>query len=343
MAGQGFFKSLGGGHLGPRATVFASQMQVNPCKDTNFSLPNANLLVGVLIDAMEYNLCARYRPLARSTLNNVIRVSKEIDCLGRMLQLNIRVRHRSVHALHPFTLKALLMLSVPAESLLDPCSEVVTLMTYIAVVHRLSSYVGARAVYDLVRDFNRIIPRKLDPSVVTKVPGVGPRAGTRCKAGDEVRPARLECTGELGIPPHMVYFNSPRQYRGRPANSTPGLFSAPFQLPEAYTHVSRHTLSQKLCEWGTLPPPQPQLLWPNTPVHLHLATPVTHRLRRRPRREMALMVVKAPIPTFVLTPSPVDSFALMANPRASSPNPYRIIEEPNPNGPGEQVSSQLAR
>ncbi|KAH7337484.1 hypothetical protein B0J17DRAFT_663159 [Rhizoctonia solani] len=125
---------------------------------------------------MEYNLSVQHHPRAPSTLQNILQVSKEIECLGRILQLRVRVKYQSVKAIPSLTLHALYTLSLAPTALLNPCPNVLTYMTYIAIVHRLSAYIGPEAVRELIRDFNRTVPSKVaGKGKVRKVPGVGPR------------------------------------------------------------------------------------------------------------------------------------------------------------------------
>ncbi|KAJ1301236.1 hypothetical protein OPQ81_003645 [Rhizoctonia solani] len=124
---------------------------------------------------MEYNLSPRHNPLAQTTLQNVLKVPREIECLGRILQLKVKFVYQSLEAIPPLTLRALRSLSLEPTSLLSPSPTVVTLLTYIAIVHRLSACIGSQATQDLIKDFNRTTPSKTTQRVVRKVPGTGPR------------------------------------------------------------------------------------------------------------------------------------------------------------------------
>jgi hypothetical protein len=42
--------------IGSSAELFRNELSQRLCADADFSLPNANILVGVIIDAMEYNV-----------------------------------------------------------------------------------------------------------------------------------------------------------------------------------------------------------------------------------------------------------------------------------------------
>ncbi|CAE6402470.1 unnamed protein product [Rhizoctonia solani] len=159
------------------AERFRNELSQRLSEEGSISLPSANILVGVIISGMEYNLGDQYHPIPQTTLQNVLRISKEIESLGRILQLKVRVRYKRVEAIPSLTLQALHTLSLPATALLSPCPTVITFMTYIAVVYRLSAYVGPCVVHDLIDDFNRTVPSKSEDKAkhVRKVPGVGPR------------------------------------------------------------------------------------------------------------------------------------------------------------------------
>ncbi|KDN44296.1 hypothetical protein RSAG8_05560, partial [Rhizoctonia solani AG-8 WAC10335] len=102
------------------------------------------------------------------------KVSQEIECLGRLFQLKVRVQHKSIQAIPSLTLQTLHSLSLPPAALLNPCPKTTTYMTYIAVVNHLSTYMGPASVRELIKDFNWTVPRK-EGGRVRKVPGVGPR------------------------------------------------------------------------------------------------------------------------------------------------------------------------
>ncbi|KAG8744631.1 hypothetical protein FRC11_013351, partial [Ceratobasidium sp. 423] len=148
------------------AERFQNELSQRLCVDGDFSVPNANVLLGVIIDGMESNLSAQHRPLSPSALENILKVSKEIESLARILELE---------AIPPLTLQALQTLSLVPTALLNPSPRVVTYMTYIAIVYRLSAHIGPRAVRELIKDFNRTNPDRAKEKVVRKVPGVGPR------------------------------------------------------------------------------------------------------------------------------------------------------------------------
>ncbi|KAF8688395.1 hypothetical protein RHS03_09673, partial [Rhizoctonia solani] len=254
---------------------------------------------------MEYNLSTRYHPLARSTIQNVLKVSEEVECLGRILRVNAQFTHRSVNTIPPFMLRTLYMLALPATSLLNPHPEVVTLMTYIEVVHRLSAYIGPRAVYGLVRDFNSTIPRKFDAKIVTKVPGTGPRVAKRCEAEDGLGPVRTGWVREVEYTPYML-----------PRSPHAGARLAPFP-----PHGARPYPPCRVYCWDAheqrqpLAPPMPQPPWqPSQPmVHDAPVLRQPHPVRRW--EEVSPLIITR---TMSPTPSPVDSSDLSEQSEASS-------------------------
>ncbi|CEL53322.1 hypothetical protein RSOLAG1IB_06289 [Rhizoctonia solani AG-1 IB] len=171
------------------AERFRNELSQRLSAEGSISLPSANILVGVIISGMEYNLGDRYHPIPQTTLQNVLRISKDIDSLGRILDIKVRVRYKCVEAIPPLALQALHTLSLPQTALLSPCPTVITLMTYIAVVYRLSTYVGPHVVHDLIEDFNRTVPSKSQDKAkhVRKVPGVGPRTIRRSEECESPR------------------------------------------------------------------------------------------------------------------------------------------------------------
>ncbi|CAE6402510.1 unnamed protein product [Rhizoctonia solani] len=313
--------------IGSSAELFRNELSQRLCADADFSLPNANILVGVIIDAMEYNLSARYHPLARTTIQNVLKVSEEIECLGRILQVNMEFTHRSVNAsqtIAPFMLRTLHMLAIPATSLLNPCPEVVTLMTYVEVVHRLSAYIGPRAVYNLVRDFNMIIPRKFDAKIVTKVPGTGPRVARRYEAEDAPGPVRMGWR-KVERPPYMTS-----------RNPHAGVRPVPFPLPGAHPYAPRRTRcwdSHGRREPPAVPMPRPS--WKVSQPTGHHPDLVIHQ--PHPIRHWeALPVVDTTAPMLASKPSSTESRDPSVHSRASSPYPYRTTEVSTTNGPDDQ-------
>ncbi|CAE6410528.1 hypothetical protein ACGC1H_006447 [Rhizoctonia solani] len=164
------------------AERFRNELSWRLCAEGNISLPSANILLGVIIDGMEYNLSSQHRPLAHTTLHNVLKVSQEIECLGRILNLRIRSTYKSIQAIPSLTLSILRSLSLPPTALLNPSPQVITYMTYIAVVHHLSTYMGPAAVRELIKDFNWTVPKKAGGRV-RKVPGVGPRVVKKGQEG----------------------------------------------------------------------------------------------------------------------------------------------------------------
>ncbi|EUC61470.1 hypothetical protein RSOL_395980, partial [Rhizoctonia solani AG-3 Rhs1AP] len=88
----------------------------------------------------------------------------------------------SLKAIPSFTLSILRSLSIPPTALLYPCHQVTTYMTYIAVVHHLSAYMGPAAVYELIKDFNWTVPKRAGGRI-RKVPGVGPRVVKKGQEG----------------------------------------------------------------------------------------------------------------------------------------------------------------
>ncbi|KAG8711172.1 hypothetical protein FRC11_003450 [Ceratobasidium sp. 423] len=134
-------------------------------------------------------------------------------CRGKSNLSNPRAKNNPIQAIPPLTLQALHTLSLAPTALLNPSPKVVTYMTYIAVVYRLSAYIGPQAVRELIKDFNRTNPNRAggNQKVVRKVPGIGPRVVRRGEgeSGGPVR-SRKSSLGkrdrERGIgPPPVAY------------------------------------------------------------------------------------------------------------------------------------------
>ncbi|QRV98683.1 hypothetical protein RhiJN_26702 [Ceratobasidium sp. AG-Ba] len=153
--------------------------------DAHLCLPSANILVGVLIDALDA-LDQRSNALSLITLRNVLSVSEEVLALGRVLGIpdpeSLRPEDRS--SIPVSALEDLQLLCLP-RTCLDPETCPLTLLrrskvlrTYLSIARLLSSYIGPQGVQDLVRDFNRPNSGQvLMTDVYTRrVPGVGPRS-----------------------------------------------------------------------------------------------------------------------------------------------------------------------
>ncbi|CAE7071085.1 unnamed protein product [Rhizoctonia solani] len=176
--------------MGSPAERFRNELSWRLCTEGHISLPSANILLGVIIDGMEYNLGIQHRPIAQTTLRNVLKVSREIECLARILDLRVRTKYKSVEVIPSLTLHTLRTLSLQPTALLNPDLKTITYVTYTAVVHRLSASIGPQAVHDLIKDFNSTIPKKIKGRV-RKVPGVGPRVVKRNEGAGPVRNAKL--------------------------------------------------------------------------------------------------------------------------------------------------------
>ncbi|QRV84637.1 hypothetical protein RhiJN_12653 [Ceratobasidium sp. AG-Ba] len=131
--------------------------------DAHLCLPSANILVGVLIDALDA-LDQRSNALSLITLRNVLSVSEESIPVSALEDLQLLCLPRT--CLDPETCPLTLLRR----------SKV--LRTYLSIARLLSSYIGPQGVQDLVRDFNRPNSGQvLMTDVYTRrVPGVGPRS-----------------------------------------------------------------------------------------------------------------------------------------------------------------------
>ncbi|KAF8604776.1 hypothetical protein BDV93DRAFT_522099 [Ceratobasidium sp. AG-I] len=173
------------------AEQFRNELGQRLAYDAELSLPSANMLVGVIIDAMEYltSFPTPARTLSPTTLQNVLSISNEIRALARILDLSPQTRFSSLDDIPLATLQSAKLLRIPPSSLTTPnpstdCltrsqTRAYTLLTYLSIVRYFITYFGKEAVMCLIKDFNRPSTRgegeKGEEVVIRKVPGVGPR------------------------------------------------------------------------------------------------------------------------------------------------------------------------
>ncbi|GAB1520189.1 hypothetical protein RhiTH_003262 [Rhizoctonia solani] len=355
------------------AERFRNELSQRLCAEGSISLPSANILVGVIISGMEYNSGDQYHPISQTTLQNVLRISKEIESLGKILDLKVRVRYKCVEAIPPLTLQTLRTLSLPPTALLSPCPTVVTFMTYIAVVYRLSSYVGPQVVHDLIEDFNRTVPSKAKDKAkhVRKVPGIGPRVIRRSEECETPRhgsgpvrtrkssmrkrdretarvyPSRAALSRERILDPmsSVERLVDPMDSTERLASVHPVMCSSfqPFPIVTPVSSASTRPpipwcmRSMETIEVLPVPLPVGSQPWPRrtTSYETLKHTPLLPRPApiRQPRNVRSWE-------TFVpaRTPTPLISLSLPARSKSRPyPYPYRPTEEPAITDPGIQV------
>ncbi|CAE6527152.1 unnamed protein product [Rhizoctonia solani] len=320
--------------MGSPAERFRNELSWRLCAEGNLSLPSANILLGVIIDGMEYNLSSQHRPLAYTTLHNVLKVSQEIECLGRILGLKIRSTYKSTQSIPSLTLQTLRSLSLSPNALLTPSPKTTTYLTYIAIVHHLSAYIGPNAVHELIKDFNWTAPKKAGR--VRKVPGTGPRVVKKGEALGPVRSRksslrmrdREKLFGHWPAVPGRVA-NTPKRSMERGMRSMDRLVNAhPVVGPTPYSHSKRNE-----------PRPQP---------------PVSFRPPREPRHVSSQETLRlGPVPvkphlrstrsqdTFALGPAPASPVSLSLPTRTQS-SPYHSASEPGTPHPGVQTPTSTS-
>ncbi|CUA69898.1 hypothetical protein RSOLAG22IIIB_08737 [Rhizoctonia solani] len=321
--------------MGSPAERFRNELSWRLCAEGNLSLPSANILLGVIIDGMEYNLSSQHRPLAHTTLHNVLKVSQEIECLGRILGLKIRSTYKSTQSIPSLTLQTLRSLSLPPNALLTPNPKTTTYLTYIAIVHHLSAYIGPNAVHELIKDFNWTAPKK--GGRVRKVPGIGPRVVKKGEALGPVRSRksslRIRDREKLFGPwPAVPVANTPKRSMERgvkPVRSMDRLVNAHPVVaamgPTPFSHSKRNEPRDR-------PPP-----------------PVSFRPPREPRHtasQETLRLGPVPVKPHLRSTRSQDTFAPAAGPPVSlslptrtKSSPYHSVSEPGTPNPGVQTPS----
>ncbi|KAG8716470.1 hypothetical protein FRC09_015729 [Ceratobasidium sp. 395] len=237
------------------AERFRDELGYRLSVDAHLCLPSANVLVGVMIDAMEAIVslngigdttsCSKYLKesrlvtLSSSTLRNVMSVSEEILSLGRILGVSILSSYSSREAsaiilVPSAVLQDLQFLSLPRMALDGPsCPPSLRtrshiLRTYLSVARALSSYIGPQGVKDLINDFNRPSPQpvaKTEGYTTRRVPGVGPRVVRHESQRRRVNPMmfrpveRISDSQERRSPPPAYQTCYARNSRGWPISS----------------------------------------------------------------------------------------------------------------------------
>ncbi|QRW26036.1 hypothetical protein RhiXN_11113 [Rhizoctonia solani] len=332
------------------AERFRNELSQRLCAEGSISLPSANILVGVIISGMEYNSGDQYHPISQTTLQNVLRISKRSNLSARYL-IKVRVRYKCVEAIPPLTLQTLRTLSLPPTALLSPCPTVVTFMTYIAVVYRLSSYVGPQVVHDLIEDFNRTVPSKAKDKAkhVRKVPGIGPRVIRRSEECETPRhgsgPVRTRKSSmrKRDRETARVYPSRAALSRERMLDPMSSVERLPFPIVTPVSSASTRPpipwcmRSMETIEVLPVPLPVGSQPWPRrtTSYETLKHTPLLPRPApiRQPRNVRSWE-------TFVpaRTPTPLISLSLPARSKSRPyPYPYRPTEEPAITDPGIQV------
>ncbi|KAG8773141.1 hypothetical protein FRC12_002701 [Ceratobasidium sp. 428] len=215
------------------AERFRDELGYRLSVDAHLCLPSANVLVGVMIDAMEA-IESRLVTLSSSTLRNVMSVSEEILSLGRILGVSILSSYSSRELVPSAVLQDLQFLSLPRMALDGPsCPPSLRtrshiLRTYLSVARALSSYIGPQGVKDLINDFNRPSPQpvaKTEGSTTRRVPGVGPRVVRHESQRRRVNPMmfrpveRISDSQERRSPPPAYQTCYARNSRGWPISS----------------------------------------------------------------------------------------------------------------------------
>ncbi|KAG9128418.1 hypothetical protein FRC07_012526 [Ceratobasidium sp. 392] len=215
------------------AERFRDELGYRLSVDAHLCLPSANVLVGVMIDAMDA-IESRSTALSLVTLQNAMSVSEEILSLGRILGVSVLISYTSHEDIPLSVFKDLHFLSLPRMALDGPtCPPSLRtrshiLRTYLSIVRILSSYMGPQGVKDLINDFNRPIRRPVsipEGYITRRVPGTGPRVVRHEPQRRRISPTMFRPAGKVSeskekrSPPPAYQTYYVRNSRGWPVTS----------------------------------------------------------------------------------------------------------------------------